>query len=115
MCSWNSVESSVIVVVSKVCATGIRSSGEEGEERKGGGGQVYIPEVEILRHVHLLECVDVALLFCGFLNLLIEAYRYHIRVFAMVKIVSSQQCDDRSFRNNDHIPACGKLDEPCRQ
>lgn len=56
-----------------------------------------VPEVEILGHINLLEQIHKALLFCGFLDFLTEAYGYHVRALAMVQVVSSKQGDDGSL------------------
>ena len=64
-----------------------------------------VPEVEVLRQVHLLEDVDQALLLRRLLDLVVEADGNHLRVLAVVEVVAAEQRDIRPLGYEDHVPS----------
>ena len=56
-----------------------------------------LPEVEVLRHVHLLEDVHQALLLRWLVHFVVEGNRDDIRVLTVVDIMSSNESNNRSL------------------
>ena len=65
-----------------------------------------LPEVEILRHINLFEDIKQALFLCGPLYFVIEWNCHDVRIFAVIQIMAAKQSYDRTFRDDDHVPAC---------
>lgn len=56
-----------------------------------------LPKVKVFRHVNLLEHIHKALLLGRTLNLVIGRNRYHLRVLAMIQIVATKKCHNRTL------------------
>ena len=48
------------------------------------------PEVEVFRHVNLLEDIHEPLLFRGLVDLVIKAHRKYVRALTMVDVVTAE-------------------------
>lgn len=46
-------------------------------------------------------------------DFVVRAYRYHLRAFAMVEVMSPQQCHNGPFHDENDIPSSSELDEAC--
>jgi hypothetical protein len=71
-----------------------------------------LPEVKVLRHIHLLEYVHKSLFFCGFLDFVVERNWNDISTLTMVEIMTTKESNNRAFRYNDHVPSGSKANKP---
>ena len=67
-----------------------------------------IPEVEILREIDLFEDIHQTLLFSRTFDPMVRTDGYHLGLLAVIDIMTTQQGDDRTFGNDNHIPSCRK-------
>ena len=72
------------------------------------------PEVEVLRHINLLEDIHESLLLRRLVDLVIETHRENVCTLTVVDVMTAEQCNDRTFRDHDHVPAGRELHETWR-
>ena len=69
------------------------------------------PEVEVLRHINLFEDIHQTCLLRWFVYFVIERNWQDVSAFAVIDIVAAEESDNRTLRDEDHVPAGRELDE----